>query len=136
MFVVLMGALHLMTLSAAIGYEFIKVDNGVKLIIAVLFTVIGNLMPKFKHNYFIGIKTPWTLASEEVWFATHRLGGKLWFYGGLIMIIFSFIPGAVVSGIIFCGNSGKFNLYAAIFLFGFQKIGKSGLSKYFFLVRQ
>jgi len=107
MFAILMGALHLLTLSAAIGYEFIKVDSGVKLLIAVLFTVIGNLMPKFKHNYFIGIKTPWTLASEEVWFATHRLGGKLWFYGGLIMIVFSFIPGTVSAGIYFAVIMGS-----------------------------
>lgn len=93
MFVVLMGLLHLLTMFTSIGYEVIKVDSGVKLIIAVLFTVIGNMMPKFKHNYFIGIRTPWTLANEDVWFATHRIGGKLWFYGGLLMIILSFVSG-------------------------------------------
>jgi len=101
MFAIIMGALHLLTLSTAMGYEFVKVDSGVKLLIAILFTIIGNMMPKFKHNYFIGIKTPWTLASEEVWFATHRMGGKLWFYGGLAMIVLSFISGPVSGGIYF-----------------------------------
>lgn len=100
MFALVMGGIHMLAISTALGYEFIKVDMGIKLLIAVMFTVIGNMMPKFKHNYFIGIKTPWTLASEEVWFATHRVGGKLWFYGGLVMIIFSFIPGPA-SGVVY-----------------------------------
>lgn len=101
MFVVVIGAIHLLAISTAMGYEFIKVDSGVKLLIAIMFTLIGNMMPKFKHNYFIGIRTPWTLASEEVWFATHRMGGKLWFYGGLAMIVLSFISGSVSAGIYF-----------------------------------
>lgn len=115
MFAVVMGGIHMIALSNALGYEFIRVDSGVKLLLAVMFTAIGNMMPKFKHNYFIGIKTPWTLASEEVWFATHRLGGKLWFYGGLIMIIFSFIPGPVSGAVymtIILGSSLFMFLYS------------------------
>lgn len=57
-----------------------------------LFCVLGNYMPKFKHNYFVGIKTPWALASESVWRSTHRLGGALWFVGGLAMMITTFLP--------------------------------------------
>lgn len=101
MFVVVIGGIHLLAISTAMGYEFVKVDSGVKLLIAIMFTLIGNMMPKFKHNYFIGIRTPWTLASEEVWFATHRMGGKLWFYGGLAMIVLSFINGPVSAGLYF-----------------------------------
>ncbi len=53
--------------------------------LGILFCGIGNFMPKFKHNYFCGIKTPWTLASKEVWDKTHRMAGPLWFWGGLLM---------------------------------------------------
>lgn len=50
-----------------------------------LLCVTGNLMPKFRHNYFCGIRTPWTLADPECWRRTHRLAGPLWFWGGLAL---------------------------------------------------
>ncbi|MFC3749881.1 SdpI family protein [Paenibacillus sp. GCM10012306] len=54
--------------------------------IGVLFIVIGNYMPQVKDNYFIGIRTPWTLHNPEVWRKTHRFAGGLWMIGGLLMI--------------------------------------------------
>ena len=54
--------------------------------IGVLFVVIGNLLGKVTRNFFVGIRTPWTLASEEVWYRTHRLGGKCFVAGGLFVI--------------------------------------------------
>lgn len=56
------------------------------LLLSMLFVVLGNLMPKIKSNYFIGIRTPWTLTNESVWFKTHRMAGKLWFVGGFLML--------------------------------------------------
>jgi uncharacterized membrane protein len=49
-----------------------------------LFTLIGNYMGTVRQNYFIGIKVPWTLNSEEVWTRTHKMAGKLWFWGGIV----------------------------------------------------
>jgi len=57
-----------------------------------LFIFLGNMMPKFKHNYFVGIKTSWTLASEEVWYLTHRFAGKVWVVGGLLMLLSALLP--------------------------------------------
>lgn len=57
----------------------------------VLFVVIGNFMWKLRQNYFVWIKTPWTLADEHVWNMSHRFGGKLWVIGWVIMIIEAFI---------------------------------------------
>ncbi len=54
-----------------------------------LIMIIGNYFKTIKPNYFIGIRTPWTLEHESVWKATHLLGGKLWFAGGLIIILLS-----------------------------------------------
>lgn len=64
------------------------VDIGRALTIAtgVLFTILGNFMGKVTRNFFIGIRTPWTLASDEVWFRTHRLGAKLLVLGGIVTI--------------------------------------------------
>ena len=64
----------------------LDVEMVIILLVGILFTIIGNMMPKFKNNFFVGIKTPWTLSNEEVWNKTHRLGGILWFFGGICII--------------------------------------------------
>lgn len=55
----------------------------------VLLMVLGNFMGKFRRNFFIGIRTPWTLTNEEVWLRTHRLGGKLFVSAGLALTVSS-----------------------------------------------
>lgn len=50
------------------------------------FAILGNFLPKLRQNYTIGIKLPWTLASEENWNKTHRLAGYLWVVCGLIIL--------------------------------------------------
>ena len=66
--------------------------NILLLLIGGLFIALGNYFQAIKPNYFIGIKTPWTLESEQVWRKTHRLGGRLWIAGGLLMIVLSLFP--------------------------------------------
>ena len=51
--------------------------------VGLLFVGIGNYLPKCKPNYTVGIKLPWTLASEENWRKTHRFAGPLWIVGGV-----------------------------------------------------
>lgn len=58
-----------------------------------LFIAIGLLMPHFKRNFFVGIRTPWTLSSDKVWKKTHRFGGTLFIAAGVISLAVSFIPG-------------------------------------------
>lgn len=60
--------------------------------IGLLFLFIGNIMPKFRSNFYMGIKTPWTISSEEVWRKTHRLGGKCFFLAGLLCLLCGFLP--------------------------------------------
>ena len=52
----------------------------------VLFVVMGNFLGKVTRNFFVGIRTPWTLANEEVWSRTHRLGGKCFVVAGLFVV--------------------------------------------------
>ncbi|MEP0265901.1 SdpI family protein [Dokdonia sp.] len=61
------------------------------ILLGVFFTALGNYLPSVKPNYFIGLRTPWTLESATVWKKTHRLAGKLWVIGGLAIIVFSLI---------------------------------------------
>ncbi len=64
-------------------------------IIGLLFAFLGNYFKTIKPNYFIGIRTPWTLENEEVWKKTHLMGGKLWFIGGLLMALTFVLPNKI-----------------------------------------
>ncbi|MDO8668299.1 MAG: SdpI family protein [bacterium] len=61
-------------------------------LIGLLFIVLGNYMGKIKMNWFMGIRTPWTLSSEEVWNKTHRFGGKMFILAGLLMMAETVLP--------------------------------------------
>ena len=64
-------------------------------LVGLLFAFLGNYFKTIKPNYFIGIRTPWTLENEEVWKKTHLMGGKLWFVGGLLMAMTFVLPNDV-----------------------------------------
>ncbi|MDN3641131.1 SdpI family protein [Lutimonas halocynthiae] len=65
--------------------------NYIVLLMGVLFVILGNYFKTLRANYFIGIKTPWTLENETVWKETHKLAGKIWFIGGFIVILSSLL---------------------------------------------
>ena len=79
-----------MTYSVALDIN-IDVSMIIIIFIGLLFVVLGNYLPKCRHNYTMGIKLPWTLANEENWNRTHRFAGPLWVVGGIITIVMSFI---------------------------------------------
>ena len=55
--------------------------------VGILLIVIGNILPKSRPGFFVGIRTPWTIANTDNWIATHRLGGKLFMIAGLIIAL-------------------------------------------------
>ena len=85
--------MNIIILLVSLGINFIPVDIVVKLLVGIMIMILGILMPKIKHNYFVGVRTPWTLASEEVWVDTHRHAGKVFFTAGILMIVLAFITG-------------------------------------------
>lgn len=88
--------LYFGTIGTALGY-FEGFPSLVQLGVGALFIILGNYMGKLKHNYFMGIKTPWTLASEEVWYRTHRMAGPFWVIGGLLFMASSFFQEGIVT---------------------------------------
>ncbi len=65
--------------------------NYTYLLIGILYLILGNYFKTIKANYFIGIRTPWTLENETVWSDTHKMAGVLWFVAGIIVILLSLI---------------------------------------------
>ena len=76
-------------LGAARG-NFSAVDRVVPSSVLLLLAVLGNYLGVLRPNYFIGIRTPWTLENTETWRATHRLGGRLMFFGSLVLLVSQF----------------------------------------------
>lgn len=79
-----MFILYFMTGANGLGY---KIDIGfyMPLMIGILFVVIGYLLKKVKMNWFMGIKTPWTLSSETVWDKTNKLGANVFMVAGVLL---------------------------------------------------
>jgi uncharacterized membrane protein len=89
---------HVLVVLASLGE---KVDIGLAMRIGVplILVVIGNRFGRLRHNFFFGIRVPWTLANEEVWNRTHRMAGRLWVAGGLLLVPAAFlrrVPGFAV----------------------------------------
>ena len=79
----------------------IPVQRVAPIVVGLLLLVLGNYMGKVRKNFFVGIRTPWTLASDEVWMRTHHLGGWLFVVGGLIIAVAGLLaPAHLVPGIL------------------------------------
>lgn len=85
----LLALVHLLVLLAAFGVE-IDIATVVPAVLGLVFVVIGNLLGKIRPNWFVGIRTPWTLSSRRSWIRTHRLGGWLFVATGFIMVAAAF----------------------------------------------
>ena len=87
--------ISILTYGTALGYE-LSVPVIMNFCLGFLFLVIGNYLPKCKHNYTIGIKTPWTLNNEENWVKTHRFSGKVWVVCSVAIMALSFLGNFII----------------------------------------
>ena len=86
-----MLVIQLLITDVALGVH-VDIAFVVTLAVSVLFIFVGKYLGKLRRNFWAGIRTPWTLASEVAWERTHRLGGWLFVLVGLIGLITSFFP--------------------------------------------
>ena len=82
---------HAMILASGIGFP-IRIDRLMPLSVGLLFIVFGNYLTRVEPNWFVGIRTPWTLSSDTVWRKTHRTGGYLMVLGGLLIAACAALP--------------------------------------------
>jgi uncharacterized membrane protein len=85
------GLVHVAVLAYGLGAP-IRMDRVVSAGVGVLLMIVGNYLTRVQPNWFVGIRTPWTLSSESVWRRTHRAGGRLMAGGGALMAVAAFLP--------------------------------------------
>lgn len=87
-----MSAITSMSMLHSLPQFNFDISSIVIIAVGMLLIFVGNYMPKMKQSYTMGIKTPWTLENEVVWNKTHRLGGRCFMGGGLLMMLSIFVP--------------------------------------------
>mgnify|MGYP001579616791 CR=1 FL=1 len=84
---VFFGYIWILSLLWNLGYTNFKMSAAMLPAMGLLFMYIGYMLRKAKRNFFIGIRTPWTLSSDRVWDKTHQLGSVLFFVSGALALI-------------------------------------------------
>lgn len=102
-------ALHIVLLRSSLGY-FVPMERVIPIGVGILLIIIGNLLPRARSNWFVGIRTPWTLSSDRVWEKTHRFGGRVFVAGGLLITLAGLfwvgaVPAVLLTVMILCAAS-------------------------------
>jgi uncharacterized membrane protein len=95
------AVMEVATLGHALGWP-VDVDRVVLASVGLMLAGIGNYLPRVRSNWFMGIRTPWTMDNERVWRATHRLGGRVFVAAGLVMAASVLLPPVLRGWIIGC----------------------------------
>jgi len=90
------GVADALILANGLGYT-VQVDRLLPLGVGLLFAFLGNYLTRVEPNWFVGIRTPWTLSSDTVWRKTHRTAGWLFVVGGLVIALGAFAPRGVLA---------------------------------------
>ncbi len=106
--------LGLLIIAFGLGQE-IDMTTVVPSGILILFLVLGNFMGKIRPNYFIGIRTPWTLESDDVWRKTHKLTGWIWVGASLGLMGISWLLRPEVFFFVFLGGVAAMTLVPVIY---------------------
>ena len=80
---------------SALGFA-INISRLGMVFVGLIFIVIGNYLPKCRHNYTVGIRLPWTLDNEDNWNHTHRFAGYVWIIAGVVTLLSVFLGHATV----------------------------------------
>lgn len=117
--VVFLSAINVVIIASANGS--LAIDKLLYPMLGLFFAFLGNVMHSIKPNYFAGIRTPWTLESEDTWRATHRLGGKIWFAGGILITILTLLLTGKAAYIVFISCVAIMALVPSVFSYIYFK---------------
>jgi uncharacterized membrane protein len=120
--IMFMAFTHVLTLGLALGWD-IDISKVVGVGTGLLFVLLGNVMARIRPNWFMGIRTPWTLSDPEVWRITHRVGGRIMFVAGLAVIVISLIlPAELAVSVMLVGLLGASAYILAYSYFAWRRI--------------
>ena len=85
------GVVHGLILANGLGYT-VQVDRLLPVGLGLLFVFLGNYLTRVEPNWFIGVRTPWTLSSDTVWRKVHRTAGWLFVIAGIVIAAGAFAP--------------------------------------------
>lgn len=88
--ILFMLLIHGVTLAWNLGYDQFNIGNAIIPAVGLILIFAGVMMAKARRNFFIGIRTPWTLSNDTVWDETHKLGSKMFIGAGIITILSAF----------------------------------------------
>jgi uncharacterized membrane protein len=88
---VLLAVIQALTLAILLGMN-IDMSRSIVVALGIMSMVLGNYMPRIRSNWWMGIRTPWTLENEEVWRRTHRVGGRTFFAAGVMCVLSALLP--------------------------------------------
>jgi uncharacterized membrane protein len=97
-----MAMVHVLVLGKALGWN-LDMTQVVTVGVGALFVLIGNLMTRIRPNWFMGIRTPWTLSSDTVWRKTHRMGGVTFVIAGLVLMLAGIVGTGLMKVVGFAG---------------------------------
>jgi uncharacterized membrane protein len=83
---------HILTMLWNLGYDQFNMGTAMLPALGLIFVFAGVMMRHAKRNFFIGIRTPWTLSNDRVWDETHRLGSILFIVSGILSLLGAFFP--------------------------------------------
>jgi immunity protein, SdpI family len=87
------------TINVAMRGQAVDVPRLIGLVVGGLFFLLGNLLGKIRPNWFVGVRTPWTLSSKRAWTRTHRLAGWVFILGGLAIMAAGLFRTALTVGV-------------------------------------
>jgi len=111
--IVFLAYLHTLKLWAAFSKPL---DMTRALLIAayLIVTLLGNVLGRFRRNFFIGVRTPWTLASERVWDATHRFAARAFVLAGLLALLSMAVSSSALAGLVILGAAALASVFYSL----------------------
>lgn len=110
----LISSLLIVTVAYCLNYK-VDIASFVIYGLLIMFTLMGNVLGNVRFNYTLGIRSPWTLASEEVWRKTHRMASRLWVAASLISIFAGILLGGEMIKYIFIANTALISIVPVVY---------------------
>ena len=109
--------IHVAVLGHALEWWGADMGRPVLVGVGLLLAVLGNYLGKTTRNFFLGIRTPWTLASDEVWRRTHRLGGWTMVAAGVALVVMGLFGASEMALLVIVGAAALIPVVYSFFAY-------------------